>query len=81
MEINVCEKIDQNLSEYFDQNGNGEHYNLKEIEIINRKPFNRGFFGNFVPHYVRYKNKEYILHGGIDYAYMHGQPSFNYIVI
>jgi len=45
---------------------------LVEVETIERKPFNKGFFGNFVPHYCRYKNEVYAIQGSIDYAYMHG---------
>lgn len=41
------------------------------LEVIDRKPFSKGMFGNFCPHYCRYKGKEYMIHGGIDYAYMH----------
>jgi hypothetical protein len=51
------------------------------IEIIERKPFHKGFVGNFVPHWVRYKGKTYLLKGGIDYAYMHGEPLEAYIDI
>lgn len=49
------------------------------VETVERKPFHKGFFGNFVPHYVRYKTQVYLLHGGIDYAYMHGMPDLLWI--
>lgn len=42
------------------------------FKTINRKPFNKGFMGNFVPHYCRYKNEVHLIIGSIDYAYMHG---------
>ena len=29
--------------------------------------------GNFNPHFIRYKRKIYIVQGGVDYAYMHGE--------
>ncbi len=32
------------------------------LDIIKRKPFHKGWFGNFVPVYVRYEKKEYLLH-------------------
>lgn len=32
---------------------------LKEIKRI---PFHKGWFGNFIPVYVRYDKKEYLLH-------------------
>jgi len=51
------------------------------ITAINRKIFNKGFCGNFVPHFARYKNKVYQVQGGIDYAYMHGTPDEFYITI
>ena len=31
------------------------------LDVIQRKPFHKGWFGNFVPVYVRYKNKEHLL--------------------
>ena len=31
------------------------------IETIKRKPFHKGWFGNFVPVWVRYVGKEYLL--------------------
>jgi hypothetical protein len=51
------------------------------VEVVERKPFHKGFVGNFVPHYVRYKNTIHYLFGGIDYAYMHGQPDMVWIDI
>lgn len=53
----------------------------KFIEVIERIPFHRGFVGNFVPVYVRYKGKEYFLEGGWDYAYMHGTPERAWITL
>ena len=50
------------------------------VENIERKPFHNGFVGNFIPHWVRYKGKEHLLKGGIDYAYMHGMPNELYII-
>lgn len=47
-------------------------HNDQTIGVIDRIPFNKGFFGNFIPHWARYKGKEYLVQGGIDYAYMHG---------
>ena len=32
------------------------------LDTIERKPFHKGWFGNFVPVYVRYQQKEYLLH-------------------
>jgi len=29
--------------------------------------------GNFNPHWVRYHNHEYLVEGGVDCAYMHGE--------
>ena len=55
--------------------------NEKVVEIIDRKIFNKGFVGNFVPHWARYKGKVYLVKGGIDYAYMHGDPLETYIVV
>jgi len=51
------------------------------IKIIDRKPFNYGFMGNFIPHWVRYQNKEYLLKGGIDAAYIQGEQEEAYIKI
>jgi len=51
------------------------------VDTIQRIPFNRGFVGNFVPVWVRYNRKEYLLQGGWDYAYMHGTPSEAWIEI
>ena len=51
------------------------------VETVERKPFNKGPFGNFVPHYVRYKTQVYLLKGGIDYAYMHSMPDILWISI
>ena len=31
------------------------------LDTIQRKPFHKGWFGNFVPVYVRYQKKEYLL--------------------
>lgn len=53
----------------------------KVIEVIKRIPFHKGFVGNFVPVYVRYKSKVYFLHGGWDYAYMHGTPTEAWIEV
>lgn len=70
MKIHVCREIDKDKFHGFDPDRKN-HYNLELVETINRKPFHKGFVGNFVPHYCRYKNKEYYVFGGIDYAYMH----------
>lgn len=51
------------------------------VEVIDRKPFHRGFLGNFVPHYARYKGKVYLLRGDLDYAYMHGHDEEDVPVI
>ena len=67
MKIHICRKIDEDKFHSFSVDGD----NLELVEIVDRKPFHRGFVGNFVPHYCRYKNKEYYVFGGIDYAYMH----------
>lgn len=80
MDISVCRKIDPDKSHCLDPQGK-EHYNLTVLETIDRKPFNKGFMGNFVPHWARYKGKEYLVHGSIDYAYMHGFDNDAYIVI
>ena len=60
-----------------------EHFLSNEIlvEEIDRKPFNSGFMGNFIPHWCRYKNRVYLIHGSIDYAYMHGFDDDAYIII
>jgi len=48
-----------------------KHHN-KLLVVVNRVPINHGMFGNFNPFWIRYKGKEHYLHGGADYAYMHG---------
>ena len=53
----------------------------KVLKVINRKPFHNGFVGNFVPHWVRYNKKEYLLKGGIDSAYIQGEPPEAYIEV
>ena len=58
---------------------NGKFIGGNVLKTINRKPFNRGFVGNFVPHWVRYNKEEYLLKGGIDSAYIQGEPVENYI--
>ena len=75
MKINVCKKIDKSKYQCWPD------YNLELIETIDRKPFNKGFIGNFVPHWARYKNEVYLVHGSIDHAYMHGFDNDAYIVI
>ena len=75
MKIQVCKKKDESKHHCWPD------YNLDLIETINRKPFNKGFFGNFVPHWCRYKNQEYLVHGSIDHAYMHGFDNDAYIVV
>jgi len=45
--------------------------NGKLVEVIKRKPITK-IIGNFNPHWVRYHGKQYLVRGGIDYAYMHG---------
>lgn len=62
----------------------GEWYlkdKMELIEIIERKPFHRGFLGNFVPHYCRYKGQVYSIYGSIDHAYIHGYSNDAYICI
>ena len=54
---------------------------LEYIETITRVPFHKGFFGNFVPHFCRYKNKVYPIYGSIDSSYMHGYYEDAYINI
>ena len=54
---------------------------LEYIETIERKPFHKGFFGNFIPYYCRYKNKVYSIYGSIDSSYMHGYDNDAYINI
>ena len=44
----------------------------KVIEVIDRKPTAK-MIGNFNPHFVRYHNKQHLVKGGVDYAYMHGE--------
>ncbi len=64
--------------------GKGSYLNVEnsiEIEVIKRIPFNKGFFGNFVPHFCRYKKKIYTIQGSIDYAYMHGFENDSFIII
>ena len=51
------------------------------IETIDHKPFNRGFIGNFVPQWCRYKNEEHLILGSIDCSYMHGYDDDAYIAI
>jgi len=51
------------------------------VEEVNRKPFNKGFVGNFVPHWCRYKGKKYLVQGSIDHAYMHGFEDDAYIIV
>ena len=53
----------------------------KVLGMINRKPFNRGMMGNFCPHWVRYKKKEYLLHGGIDSSYIQDKQIEAYIEV
>ena len=55
--------------------------NEELIDTIERKPFNKNFFGNFVPHWCRYKKKVYLVQGSIDHAYMHGFDDDAYIII
>jgi len=51
------------------------------IKTIQREPFNKGFVGNFVPHWCRYKGKIWLIKGSIDHAYMHGYENDAYIEI
>jgi len=53
----------------------------KVIETIKRIPFNLGFMGNFVPHWVRYKSNEYLLKGGIDSSYIQEWDNKGYIEV
>ena len=55
--------------------------NGKVLKVIDRTPFHNGFVGNFVPHWVRYNTKEYLLRGGMDCAYLQGEPLENYIEV
>ena len=55
--------------------------NKKLVEVIDRKPFNRGFIGNFIPHWCRYKGKEHLIHGSIDHAYLQGYQDDAYIIL
>lgn len=55
--------------------------NEELVDTIDRKPFNKGFVGNFIPHWARYKNQEYLIQGSIDYAYMHGFNNDAHIII
>lgn len=73
MKIQVCKKIDPEKYHHDD--------NREVIETIERKPFNRGFIGNFVPHWCKYKGREYLIHGGIDYAYMHDVDETGFYII
>ncbi len=70
MKLNLCMKLNPNSHHCFDPY-NRRHFNLMQVGVIDRKVFNKGFFGNFVPHWARYKGKELLVHGGIDYNYMH----------
>ena len=79
MKVMVCRKRDKD--KYHHYTPPTGFYNLKLIEEIDRKVFNKGFFGNFVPHYCRYKNEVYLVHGSIDHSYMHGYDNDAYIVI
>lgn len=54
---------------------------MKFIETIKCKPFNKGFVGNFVPHWCKYKGKNYLIRGSIDYSYMHGYDNDAYIIL
>jgi len=60
---------------------NRQYVGGEVIETIERKPFHNGFVGNFVPHWVRYKNEEYLLKGGIDSSYIQGEPTEAYIEV
>lgn len=81
MKINICIKLNPDKYHHFDPY-NRKHYNLMQVGVIDRKLFNKGFCGNFVPHWVRYKRKQFLVHGGIDYAYMHNvEMNGFYIVI
>jgi len=56
--------------------------NTKELlTTIERKPFHNGMCGNFLPHWVRYKKKEYLLHGGIDSSYIQEWDGEGYIEV
>ena len=56
-------------------------YTHKYLKSIYRVPFSKGMCGNFNPHWVRYKYKEYLLHGGIDSAYIQEWDGKGYIEI
>ena len=73
--IKVMKRVSKEISP------NCTQYDMEEIELINRIPFNRGFIGNFVPHYCRYQSKVHLIRGSIDYSYMHGFDNDAYIVI
>jgi len=83
MKVKVFRRIDKDMMFHYypDKEGNPVTYNLEHIEDIDRKVFHKGFVGNFVPHWCRYKNKEYSVHGSIDHAYMHNYNNDAYIVI
>jgi hypothetical protein len=83
MKVKVFRRIDKDMQfhYYLDSFGKDVTYNLEHIEDIDRKIFHKGFVGNFVPHYCRYKNKVHSVHGSIDHAYMHGYNYDAYIVI
>ena len=51
------------------------------IETIDRKVYNRGMVGNFVPHFCRYRKEEHLVLGSIDYSYMHGYDDDAYIAV
>jgi hypothetical protein len=59
----------------------GDCKDCQLIETIDRVPFNKGFIGNFVPHWCRYKNQRHLIRGSIDYSYMHGYDNDAFIVL
>ncbi len=66
----------------YESDANYQLKNEKLVTIINRVVYHRGWVGNFVPHFCRYKNQEYQVFGGIDYGYMHEHDnSNNYIIL
>jgi hypothetical protein len=79
MEIAVCVKLDPDKSASF--NPEGEHYNLRVLEFIKRKPYHKGMVGNFCPHYCKYEHREWLIHGSVDYAYMHGYSGDAHIIV
>ena len=56
-------------------------HNEKLVKTIERVVFNKGWSGNFIPYYCRYKRKVYNIMGSIDSAYMHGYDNDAHIIV